>query len=145
MKKNDNKFQPYWIETGNSLPLLELAKDNNFDFSTELEKPISEDSLNYFSLDDVDLCALLFQSGYFTIKGLEIWVAGGIIDNTVTIGDKVYIFEFKIAKTADAALKQIHQKNYAARWKNDNKKIIHFALAFDTKKKCVSDYKIEEL
>ncbi|MDR1816764.1 MAG: ATP-binding protein [Puniceicoccales bacterium] len=74
---------------------------------------------------------------------IEEWVSTGIIDNTVTIGDLVYIFEFKADKTADAALAQIHEKNYAARWRGTGKRIILFALSFDTKKKCVSDYKVE--
>jgi hypothetical protein len=74
----------------------------------------------------------------------EEWVSTGIIDNTVAIGNLIYVFEFKTDKTAAAAMKQIHDKNYYAQWLTSGKKIILFAMSFDTEKKCVSDYLTEE-
>ncbi|MDR1817952.1 MAG: ATP-binding protein [Puniceicoccales bacterium] len=236
------KFQPFWVETGSSKILVEIARNQSLDFSEEISQPLRASTLNQFTVENVNVLPLLFQSGYFTIKEseekmgktyyrigfpnfevetsfeqnllnlylpgareekidncaermhaalasrnyaaviselnaqlafipgklheqseayyhsvaamalrysgaavrIEEWVSTGIIDNTVTVGDLVYVFEFKIDKTAAAALAQIHRNNYAAKWRGTGKKIILFAIAFDTEKKCVSDYKVEE-
>jgi hypothetical protein len=236
-------FKPFWFTTGGSLFLFELAQKNSLNFSERLAQALPASALEQFTVDNIDLLALFFQSGYFTIKSTEIkmgrinyhigfpnyevelsfeqdllglylgvdnvpkvddcaqrmykalasqnysavieelnnqlsfipgkllkraesyyhtvaamalrysgaavnieeWVSTGIIDNTVTIGDFVYIFEFKIDKTADVALAQIHKKKYYAKFLGTGKKVILFGITFNTAKKCVADYKTEEL
>jgi hypothetical protein len=75
----------------------------------------------------------------------EEWVSTGIIDNTVRIGNLIYVFEFKIDKTAAAAMKQIHDKNYYAQWLTSGKEIILLALAFDSEKKIITEFLTEEI
>jgi len=92
-----------------------------------------------------------YQSVVYTavrFSGLDVrseeWVAGGIIDNTVTFGNLVYIFEFKIKGKVKDALDQINNQDYAAKFRNSGKKILLFGVTLDIKKKCVADWKVVE-
>ncbi len=62
------EFKNYWFETGNPSFLIELIKENNYN-SIDMENvKISEESLGAFDVDNIDLEALLFQTGYLTIR-----------------------------------------------------------------------------
>ena len=62
------EFKNYWFETGNPLFLIELIRENNYN-SIDIENVrISEESLGAFDVDNIELDALLFQTGYLTIK-----------------------------------------------------------------------------
>jgi len=63
------EFEPYWFETGTPTFLLELIREQRY-FLPSLEAlSIEKTQLGEFDLDRVDLSALLFQTGYLTIKG----------------------------------------------------------------------------
>lgn len=64
----NQEFKNYWFETGNPLFLIELIRENNYN-SIDIENvKISEESLGAFDVDNIELDALLFQTGYLTIK-----------------------------------------------------------------------------
>ena len=52
----------------------------------------------------------------------------------------VYIFEFKIDQDAQTALNQINTKNYAGRFKMDNRKIIKVGVSFSSVEKNIVDW-----
>ena len=61
-------YKNYWFETGNPSFLIDLIRENNYN-SIEIENvEISEESLGAFDVDNIELEALLFQTGYLTIK-----------------------------------------------------------------------------
>ena len=70
-------FDNYWVSTGRSKMLFDIAKKSKFDLTSNLKEPISRDFMKSLDIveisqndSDVDVFkSLLFQSGYLTIKG----------------------------------------------------------------------------
>ncbi len=61
-------FRNYWWQTGNPSFLIEKLKEENY-YIPELENAlISEEVLEAFDVEYIDLRALLWQTGYLTIK-----------------------------------------------------------------------------
>ena len=56
----------------------------------------------------------------------------------------VYIFEFKIDQDAQTALNQINVKNYAGRFKMDDRKIYKIGVSFSSDDKNIVDWKVAE-
>nr|VFK60758.1 MAG: PD-(D/E)XK nuclease superfamily protein [Candidatus Kentron sp. UNK]VFK69455.1 MAG: PD-(D/E)XK nuclease superfamily protein [Candidatus Kentron sp. UNK] len=85
----------------------------------------------------------------FRLMGMHIHVevrtATGRIDATVDLESGVWIFEFKLDSSADAALTQIREKNYAAPYVASGKPIYLVDANFDSKKRNVNAWKIETL
>ena len=55
----------------------------------------------------------------------------------------VYIFEFKIDQDVQTALNQIDAKNYAGRFKMDDRKIVKVGVSFSSVEKNIVDWKVE--
>ncbi len=66
------------------------------------------------------------------------------MDAVVKTDTHVYIFEFKIKKTAAIAFQQILDKKYADKYRFLNKNIIGLGINFDIENKCIDDWKVEE-
>ena len=65
------KFASHWYETGTPDLLLRLMVEQNLD-PLQLENSlIAARRLSRFDVDDIDLRALMFQTGYLTIAGEE--------------------------------------------------------------------------
>jgi hypothetical protein len=61
-------FQNYWFETGTPTFLIELFRKHQY-FLPDLENiQVTREVLGAFDVDYIDPIALLFQSGYLTIK-----------------------------------------------------------------------------
>ena len=56
----------------------------------------------------------------------------------------VYLFEFKIDQDAQTALNQINAKNYAGRFKMDDRKIYKIGVSFSSEEKNIVDWKVAE-
>ncbi|WP_029410185.1 ATP-binding protein [Treponema pedis] len=69
----------------------------------------------------------------------------GRSDCTVETETAVYIFEFKLKDSAAAALQQIKGKNYAERYRAENKKIVLIGVGFNAEEKTVGEWIIEEV
>ncbi len=74
---------------------------------------------------------------------MELHTADGRIDLTVKTKDTIYIMELKIDKSADAAMRQIEQKDYAAKFAMDNRAIVKVGINFDSASRTISEWKIE--
>ena len=75
---------------------------------------------------------------------VEIHTNEGSIDAVIHLEDKIYLIEFKLGKSSDEALAQIHEKHYAEKYQNQNKKIILLGINFDREKRKISDWKVGE-
>lgn len=71
----DKTLDTYWFETGTPTFLIELATQNqtfqttNAPLLQQLDNlPASKDNFESYDLENIDLTAALFQSGYLTIK-----------------------------------------------------------------------------
>lgn len=62
----ENKFKNYWFETGTPTFLIDMIKKNNYNL-LNLEE-VEEYIFNSYDLKYADITALLFQTGYLTIK-----------------------------------------------------------------------------
>ena len=68
----------------------------------------------------------------------------GRIDAVIRDGNQIYIFEFKLNQSADAALSQIREKDYFQKYQHSGKKIILIGANFDIASRQISGWKIEE-
>jgi hypothetical protein len=63
------------------------------------------------------------------------------MDAVLKTDTHIYIFEFKIKKTANEAFQQLLDKKYADKYRLFNKPIIGFGINFNSTKKCIDDWK----
>lgn len=66
----------------------------------------------------------------------------GRIDCKVETGDYVYLFEFKRDDTAEAALQQIEDKDYALPFAADSRTVFKIGVAFDSASRKLVDWKV---
>ncbi|MEM8524655.1 MAG: PD-(D/E)XK nuclease domain-containing protein [Bacteroidota bacterium] len=71
----------------------------------------------------------------------EVNTSNGRVDSVVTTDNYIYILEFKLDESADAAIEQIKQKNYAAKYQNQDKTIVGLGINFSSETKSVADWK----
>lgn len=85
---------------------------------------------------------LIFELvGEFVI--CEQHTATGRSDCVVQTSDYIYVFEFKVDKTAAEALEQINDMDYAGRYKSEKKVIKKIGVNFSSEKKNIDDWKVE--
>ena len=72
--------------------------------------------------------------------------SAGRIDLTVETGRHIYVMEFKVDKSAEAALRQIKEKRYADKFRLEKGKTVHLVgIAFSSTGHTVQDWKEEVL
>ena len=85
---------------------------------------------------------------YHTLLGklvqCEMYTNTGRIDCKVETKKCVYLLEFKRDGTADSALKQIDDKEYALPFASDTRKLYKIGVSFDSEKRLLADWKVEE-
>ncbi|MBD5265278.1 MAG: AAA family ATPase, partial [Bacteroides sp.] len=75
----------------------------------------------------------------------EIHSSRGRCDMQIETSAYVYIFEFKVDGSAEEALKQIHEKNYAGRYGSDPRTIYLVGANFSTETRTLTDWCIDTL
>lgn len=70
----------------------------------------------------------------------EVHSAQGRADAIVQTATHVYIFEFKFNKTAQEAIEQIHERNYASKYQASGKVITAVGVNFNGKEKQIDDW-----
>lgn len=84
----------------------------------------------------------------FTLLGqyteCEMHTFSGRIDCRVQTADFIYLFEFKRDESAEAALQQINDKDYTLPFVADSRKLYKIGVSFDSEKRILSDWKVEE-
>jgi len=92
-----------------------------------------------------------YQTIFFTVFKLigasidaEVSTNIGRIDAVVKTETDIYIFEFKLHDTAENAVKQIQEKNYAQPYLNDGRPITLIGAAFDGKERNITTWVTEE-
>lgn len=63
---NHHVYKNFWWDTGNPSFLIEKLKEQNYYIPTLENIIVSEEILNTFDIDNIDLIALLWQTGYLT-------------------------------------------------------------------------------
>ena len=87
---------------------------------------------------------------YVIFMMLNIFIEGehrtgeGRIDLMLGAGEWIYVIELKLNETAEAAMQQIHDKNYALKFRNRGKKIMLIGANLDSGKGQLTDWIKEE-
>lgn len=93
---------------------------------------------------------LYFQNAvYIIFKMLGFYVdverptSDGRIDVLIRTPQYIYIFELKVNQSADVALQQIEEKQYAAPFALEQRRLFKIGVNFSTKTRKISEWKIE--
>ena len=86
---------------------------------------------------------VVFQLMGFYVE-VERATSDGRMDMIVKTSDYIYILEFKLDKTADEALQQINDKEYAKPFEHDSRHIYKIGVNFSTKTRRIDGRKIAE-
>ena len=88
-------------------------------------------------------CWVIFRMiGLYT--EVERHTTDGRMDMVIQTPDYVYIFEFKLDKSADEALQQIEDKQYAKPFEHDSRKLYKIGINFSTQTRRMDGWKIAE-
>ena len=69
--ENNGDFNNYWFETGSPSILIKLIKNKSVNIEEIIKKTYSEDIFTAFMPSKRSLIALMYQTGYLTIKSWE--------------------------------------------------------------------------
>ena len=117
-------------------------------FKLQLTGFLSNISYRFQRKQDTRECERHFQYTFYLILQLlgkyntyvEKETSQGRIDCVLECPDYVYIFEFKLNSTAEAALNQIDEKGYAQPYAADKRKIYKVGISFSSETGTVSDF-----
>ncbi len=88
-----------------------------------------------------NVTSLVFKMlGFYT--EVERHTTDGRMDMLVQTKDYIYIFEFKIDKSADEALAQIEEKQYAKPFEQDPRKLYKIGVNFSTSTRRIESWKV---
>ena len=73
----------------------------------------------------------------------EVNTNDGRLDAVVHTGTHIYVMEFKLDESADAALQQIKEKEYAEKYIGSNKEIVMVGIDFGSEEKSVREWRGE--
>jgi hypothetical protein len=78
-----------------------------------------------------------------TIIEAECRTASGRIDAILKTPQRIVLLEFKLNDSAEAALAQIHSKDYSLAYADDGREIISVGVAFDAKTRNLGQWLME--
>ncbi len=85
----------------------------------------------------------------FTLLGLrtqaEVVTNRGRIDAVIELNEAIYIFEFKLDGSEQAALAQIKTMEYYQRYRDQNKRIYLVGVNFSTRQRSVAAWSVEQV
>ena len=87
------------------------------------------------------LWVLFMLLGFYV--DVERHTTDGRMDILMQTPDYIYILELKIDQSADVALQQIEEKQYAAAFDGDQRKLFKIGLSFSSETRRVSEWKID--
>ena len=122
----------------------EIRSGNTESFMTRMAAMFADG--NYQVIGD---CEIYFQNTmyvFFKMLGFHVEVerhtSRGRIDAVMQTKDYVYIIEIKTDQSADIALRQIEEKGYATPFATDPRKLIRIGINFNTRHRCIDDWKV---
>ena len=89
------------------------------------------------------VCYVVFDLLKLMVQA-EDCTSNGRIDMMVAAGEWIYVIEFKLNKSADKAMRQIENKDYAMKYRKAGKRIMLLGVNFDSEAGNISDWIKEE-
>ena len=87
--------------------------------------------------------ALIFKMvGFYT--DTERNTSDGRMDMVMQTADYIYLFEFKLDKSADEAVAQIEEKQYALPFAHDPRKLYKIGVNFSSETRRIENWKMAE-
>jgi Predicted AAA-ATPase/PD-(D/E)XK nuclease superfamily len=128
--------------------ITSLDNNNLYDFTTTINTLFTSIPVYIFLSDR--------EAYYHSIIFIAIKLCGfyidaevshsiGRLDAVMRVENRLYIFEFKLDKTADEALAQIHEKGYAQPYLGQGLEIYLVGINFSSQTKKVQEYKVENI
>ena len=74
----------------------------------------------------------------------EVKSAIGRADAVMHMPDTIYVFELKVDKSAEEALRQIDEKGYMIPYQASGKRLVKIGISFDSTKRTITEWKIME-
>ena len=141
-----------FTETGKSVwKFVEDIREGDVNgFMERMQAIIAGIPYDNFSKENLKLREQNYQTAVYLVFALmgqfvqtEVQCSTGRSDCIVVTSDTVYIFEFKLSGngTAEDAIKQIYEQQYAAQYKTAGKKIVLIGSSFDEEKRTIKDWK----
>ena len=130
-----------------------LRKGDTAKFEKLMTALLSSTTYRFQRKQDQMECERYFQyTFYLIVKMLGFYstvaekeTSDGRIDCVVECPGYVYIIEFKLNGSAEAALKQIEDKGYAKPYAADNRKVIALGINFSSEKATIDGFLTKEL
>ena len=130
-----------------------LEKGDTAKFEKLMTSLLSSISYRFQRKQDQMECERYFQyTFYLIVKMLGFYNAvaeketsEGRIDCVVECPDYVYIIEFKLNGSAEAALNQIDEKGYAKPYAADSRKVIALGINFSSEKGTIDGFRTKEI
>ena len=142
-----------FVETGKSVwKFVEDIREGKVDsFMERMRSIIAGIPYDNFTEENMKLREQNYQTAVYLVFALmgqfvqtEVHCSTGRIDCVVYTVDSIYIFEFKLTGngSAEDALNQIKEKEYAAKYQTDGKKIVLIGSSFDEQTRTIKDWQI---
>ena len=116
------------------------------DFMTRLQALFADG--DYQVMGKMEIYFQNTLSVIFKLMGLYVQVerhtSRGRMDVTIQTRDYIYVMELKVDKSADEALKQIEDKQYAAPFAADPRKLFKVGVCFGSESKGIDEWKVVE-
>lgn len=136
--QNDTNFYigkfVHELETGDTESFLTRLRAFFADFPYDLNR---EKENNY----QIVFYLVFKLMGQFTES--EVRSACGRADAVVKTPDYIYVFEFKLDGSAEAALRQIDEKGYLLPYTADGRRLVKVGVSFDKEKRNLGEWLIE--
>lgn len=147
------KFMTAYFQAGDGSDSFSIRK-----FIQDVENGHVEAFMNrlqaFFADSDYQLTGKLevyFQNSLlmlFKLMGFYVQVerhtSSGRMDVTIQTQDYIYIMELKVDKSAEVALQQIEDKQYAAPFAADSRQLYKIGVCFSSETRKIEEYKIVE-
>ena len=117
------------------------------DFMTRLQALFSGYQYDQIDLGNLELhyrnviYLVMKLMGFYTHA--EMRTAAGRIDLLVRTPDYLYLFEFKVNKSAQVAMDQINDRDYLLPFHADGRKIVKVGVNFDDTIRSISEWIVE--
>lgn len=142
----------YKDNTLNARPLSKALREENLeDFKLALQSIFASIPYNNYANNYIQNYEGFYASVvYVYLQSLGLNIIGedvsnkGRIDLTIKLPNAIYIIEFKVDGTTNA-LDQIKSRNYAGKYRADQKKIFLVGIHFDSKEKNISKFEWEKI
>ena len=132
----------------------DIRNGNVNEFMERMQSIIAGIPYDDFPKEKLKLREQNYQTAVYLVFALmgqfvqtEVHCATGRADCIVVTADSIYIFEFKLSGngSAEDAINQIKEQNYAAKYKADGKKIVLIGAGFDEATRTIKNWKEEQL